>query len=353
MKFNMRLIAIIAIAVLTGCSSDAIKDEIIRPVKTTTVSVKSAEDHCNFPGEIKAGKDVKIAFRVSGTIEELDYEEGLFVKEGTIIARLDDRDYQLQVDATRAKYNEVKAEVERIEELYDRNSVSQSDYDKAIAGREIAKAKYQSAINQLDDTILEAPFDGYVQNIYFDIHETVSKGLPVISMVETSNLKVEADIPSKTYLKAEDFSSYYCIPEEINDVKIPLELISIRQKSNMNELYKIILSLDNTQGLRLAPGMVVDVNIVIQSGINDQIVIPVEAVFHENKKDWVWLYMPEQKVKKQEVTTGEISGDGTIEIVTGLQMGDEIITAGIHSLKEDQKVKRIESTSAANVGGLL
>lgn len=353
-KINLALCLLSALLIFTGCNKKEIESgEIIRPVKTSIAQIKSSVAVHDFPGIIEANKDSKLAFRVSGTIEELYFEEGEFLKEGQVIAKIDDRDYKLQVTATKAKFDEVSAEVERIVELFKRNSVSQSDYDKAVAGRAMAEAKYQSALNQLEDTTLLAPFSGYIQNIYFDDHETISKGMPAVSMVEVSDLKVEADIPSQIYLQKDNFSSFSCSPEELPNLKLPLKLIGIRKKANMNELYKIILTMENSSSSKLAPGMIVDVKITIDSEINQIITVPVNSVFHQNEKSLVWVLNSENRATLREIEIGDIYADGSIAVLAGLNENEIIISAGVHTLQENLKVKIMEQTSNDNVGELL
>lgn len=353
-KINLYVCLLLTAVVFTGCSNKASENiETIRPVKTAIAQIKSSVAIHNFPGIIKANKDSKLAFRVSGTIDNLYFEEGEFVKEGQLIAKIDDRDYKLQVTATKAKFEEVSAEVERVVELFKRNSVSRSDYDKAIAGKTMAEAKYQSALNELEDTALLAPFTGYIQNIYFDDHETINKGLPAVSMVEVSDLKVEADIPSQIYLQKDNFSSFYCSPEELPNLTLPLNLIGIRKKANMNELYKVILTMENDSSAKLAPGMIVDVKITIDSEHNQIITVPANAVFNQQDNSLVWVLNSDNRAAQRKITIGDIYADGTIAVTKGLSENEVVVSAGVHTLQENQQVKVIEQTSHDNVGGLL
>ena len=354
MKTQKTLIGLLLILLfIVGCQKEQITKKTIRPVKTAKATIKSSLTEHNFPGIIKANKDSKLAFRVSGTIAELYFEEGEFVEEDQVIVKIDDRDYKLQVKATKAKYEEISAEVDRVVELFKRNSVSRSDYDKAIASKAIAAAKYQAALNQLEDTSLKAPFSGYIQNIYFDDHETISKGLPVISMVDISDLKVESDIPSKVYLQADNFSSFSCHPEELPNLELPLKLKGLRNKANMNELYKIIFSLDNNSEVRLAPGMIVDVKIAVDSKDNQKLIVPISSVLHKDGKTLIWILGSDSTANLREITIGNLFSDGSIEVIGGLTTNDIIIIAGIHTISVGEKVKTIEQTSSDNVGGLL
>jgi RND family efflux transporter MFP subunit len=207
-------------------------------------------------------------------------------------------------------------------------------------------------LNQLEDTSLEAPFTGYIQNIYFEAHETINKGLPVVSMVDITNLEVETEIPSKIYLESRNFTSYSCHPEEIPNLELPLEMKSIRKKSNMNELYKMIFRMDKPQDIDLAPGMVVEVLITLVKDTNSKLYVPINSVFNEHNMSFVWI-IENERVSKREINVGDIFADGSIQVLSGISVNDIIVTAGIHSLREGQRVNEISETSAENVGGLL
>ncbi|PID28598.1 MAG: efflux transporter periplasmic adaptor subunit [Candidatus Cloacimonadota bacterium] len=352
--FNKKTILffITVVFMISSCKSEKSQEKIIRPVKTLKTESRPSLTVHDFPGVIKAGKEAKLAFRVSGTIDSLYFREGQFVSEGQVIAKIDDRDYKLQVKATKAKYEEIKAEAERVFELYKRKSVSKSDYDKAFAGEKMAESKYQSALNQLEDTALKAPFSGYIQNIFFDAHETVNKGLPTVSMIDISFLRIETEIPTKVYLQADNFSDFYFNCEEDKSVKKALKLKSVRKKSNMNELYKMIFEIPSDSAENLVPGMVANVEIIIKNNDETKISIPVNAVFSQNNKSCAWV-LKDDKVYKRNISVGDVFSDGTISVLSGLKENEIIVTAGVHTLKEGQQVKKISETSSDNVGGLL
>ena len=150
-------------------------------VKTETVKNYENELQVTYPGRVKAAADVDLAFRVAGPIIRIPVQVGSFVRKGEVIAEIDPRDYELQYKATEAEYKQIKSEAERVIELYNRKSVPENDYDKAVYGLQQITSKYNAHKNALKDTRLVAPFDGYIQKKYFDTDETVAAGMPVIS----------------------------------------------------------------------------------------------------------------------------------------------------------------------------
>ena len=152
---------------------------------------------------------LKLAFRVAGPIRKIYVNEGQYVKKGQLLAELDPRDYQIQFNATQAEYTQVKGEADRIIELYRRGSVSVNEYDKAVAARKRVTALYNAHRNALNDTRLKAPFDGYVQNKYFNAPEIVNQGTPVVSMIDNDYFEVDVNIPSGDFIRREDFMTFH------------------------------------------------------------------------------------------------------------------------------------------------
>lgn len=340
------------IGVLSACNKQGTNTEKITLVKTTKVQPWTAHQPSPYPGKIKAAADVKLAFRVAGPIHRFLVEEGQFVKKGQLIAEIDPRDYQIQLAATQAEYEQIKAEAERVIELHNRNSVATNDYDKAVSGLNRIKAKLNAHQNALNDTKLRAPFDGYIQEQFFDAHETVSAGLPVVSLINTSWYEVEIDLPASDYVRQDQFESFLCEADVYPGKQFPLELLEMTQKSNLNQLYKVRLKLDKQPDLQLAAGMSVNVTIGFRQSDNNLVTIPVAAIFCQGEQPLVYIYQ-DGTIEQRTIHISEIMKDGTAIIEGAVKAGETIVTAGVHTLKNGQKVELLKPVSKTNVGGLL
>ena len=126
---------------------------------------------------------------------------------------MDPRDYELQLQAVEAEYLSIKAEAERVMALYDQNVATADAYDKARYGLQQITAKYENARNQLADTKLYAPFDGYVKRRRFDPPTVVAAGMPVITFLSGKNPEVELFIPASTYIRRREIASFACRSE--------------------------------------------------------------------------------------------------------------------------------------------
>jgi RND family efflux transporter MFP subunit len=317
-------------------------------VKEPDISIR------NFPGTIREAAEVNLAFRVAGPISNIYVKEGDYVRQGTLVARIDPRDYEIQASVYEAQYNQVRGEYDRLTELNNRKSVADNDYEKSVAGEKMLRMKLQNARDQLSDTKLYAPFSGYIQSVKYEAGEMVNTGMTVATLIDVHSYLVEIDLPMSFFLRKEAFTTFSCSQPMVPDAVYPLQLVSYQMKANNSQLYRTTFRLDPKVNPRLAPGMTVSVKIGYRTGLESLLAFPLTALFREGEKNCVWIYDPATSVvKMREVTTGEITGDGMITVLSGISENDEIVVAGVHVLHDGWKVDRIEEVSETNVGGLM
>jgi RND family efflux transporter MFP subunit len=354
----MRKIDVISV-LLSGllfcaCTQNETKTEALRSVKTDTARVFGATPVSTFPGKVKASADVNLSFKVAGKIAKIYVGEGDFVRKGQTLADMDDRDYKVQLDATEAEYHRIKAEADRVVELFKSGSVTPNDYDKAVYGLKQISAKYEAHRNALADTKLTAPFDGYVQQLFHDAGETTGAGMPVISLLEATAPEVEINIPSSEFIRRGEFTGFTCTIDIYPEKVYSLELRGIAQKANLNQLYTVRLKMKKEEAPLPAPGMTTMVEIQYKTGQSTLLSVPYTAVFERNAVSHVWIYNPEnQTVSAREVKITELQNNGTVVISEGLHPGEIVVTAGVHVLKEGEKVKLLPPISSTNTGNLL
>ncbi|SFU27105.1 RND family efflux transporter, MFP subunit [Porphyromonadaceae bacterium KHP3R9] len=339
---------------LVSCKSTPEKHSAVRSVKVDTVKVFGQAGSNLFPGKVMPASDLNLAFRVSGPIEKVYAKVGTYVRKGQVLAQIDPRDFELQLAATEAEYNSIKSEVDRIMGLHEKGSVTPNDYDKARFGYQQISAKLNAHRNALADTKLLAPCDGYIQKHLFEAGETVGAGIPVISMVAAGSAEVEVHIPSGDYIRRDQFESYYCTADIYPGKTFPLELIGITPKANASQLYTMRFRLAKVDGEQPGPGMSVMVTIRYRNDQAETLSIPLSALVQNDNQTSVWVYDPENStVNAREVTLSEILTDGRAVVSSGLKAGELVLSAGVHSVKEGQKVSLLAVKSETNVGGML
>lgn len=324
-------------------------------VKTATVAASDSLAGLSWPGRTKATEDVNVAFRVSGPIKKLYVNEGDHVSKGQLIAEMDPRDYEVQLGATQAEYANIKADAERIIAMYNEGNTTASNYDKARYGLQQVTEKLNNHRNQLADTKLYSPIDGYVQSRIHQAGETVGAGMPVVSMFASGNTEVEIFIPASDYSRKGQLTRFYCTFDIMPGVKLPLEITRMGQEANASQLYPVRLKIkgDYDKG-KITPGMTTMVYASLDSGTGSMVYAPTTAVFDSDGVTSVFVFDKESgTISKRTVTIGKLKTDGSIEIASGLAPGDIVVSAGTRHLTDGQKVKPLPGKTSSNVGGLL
>ena len=345
------LLCAIPVILFTGCTGRAPQTHQITIVKTDTVRSCDHKETIEFPGRVKAAEEVNLSFQIAGKLAKVYADEGMYVRKGSIIAELDDRDYKLQFSAAEAEYNSIKAEAERIISLYRDSVTTASNYDKARYGLQQIQAKYDNCRNQLQDTKIYAPFSGKIQKRFYDAPAVIGAGMPVASMISTDMTEISINVPASEFARLPKANSYSASFDFIGKTDIPLTFIGISPKANANQLYTARFAVGKAEGI--APGMNAMVKVVFDRKGDGTTLIPSSALFSTDGKSRVWICGKDGTVTSREVTIGQLHSNGDAVILSGLASGECIVTSGVHTLSEGEKVTILKPTSATNVGGLL
>lgn len=343
------------VLILSACQENKEKQkEPPTLVKTTKLKTHAPEIVQKYPARVKASKDIKLSFRVAGPIEQVSVDEGDFVEKGELLARIDPRDYKTQLKATEARHKEVKAEAERIMALHEKGKVSDNEYDKAVSGLEQISARYEAHQNELEDTRLTAPFAGHITEILFDSDETVDAGMPVVTMIDTQRCEIVTHLPADDYLNRDKFKNFTCQTDEYPDKQWPLELKKIVHQANLNGLYQARFHLKSPDTNKMVPGMSAEVEINFKKEEKKLYQVPSSSVFERFQKSHLWVVnTTTHTVQSHPVEIVRIYASGDAVIEADLGEGSIIISAGVHSLSEGQKVREMEEPSETNVGEIL
>jgi RND family efflux transporter MFP subunit len=300
----------------------------------------------NFSGVVKENSTVSLSFRTPGQIARVLVKEGSRVRRGQLVATLDTKDYQLQVDAAQTQYNQLKNEVERLSKLHEANSIAGNDFEKATSGLEQVRIKLQNAKNQLSYTQLTAPVDGTIQKVNFEPSEMVSAGLPVMDLIDTRSMEVEVNIPAEVYRQLANTTEAYCMAA---GQRYRLHKKSALAKADANQLFTVKYAIDG----QLSAGVNVDVYIEIGgsqtvSGLS----IPAHAIFEDGGKTYVWVVEQGDVVKRHAITTSRVDSEGMAVVESGISASDRVVKAGVKALHDGDKVK-IVTQQNSNVGDLL
>lgn len=347
------MVASFAILVLlvSGCGKkeEPVVKEIIRPVKIMTVSSGVQAVTGKYPGRVRASQRVDLAFQVSGPLVQLPVEEGQVVKKGQLIARILPRDFKTDLDKAKARALEAEQQYQRYRDLYIQKQVSKADFDKYKAERDIAKAREREIGAALSDTYLRAPFAGNIAKRYVENFEEVQAKQAIVSLQDISNVEVLVDVPEllmagmrKKKGHQVAFAEFAAAPGE----KYPLRLKEFATEADARtQTFQITLEMAQPEGVNILPGMTATVSGAAQPSdeaqTTSQITIPAVAVFSDEAGNaHVWVVNKESMtVHSRKVTTGDLAGTDSMQVLDGLQIGESIAITGVSQLREGMKVR--------------
>ena len=345
----------ISLILLSSCTQRTQEAKGYQTVKIDTIVSADKQTFLQFPGKVKAAQDISLAFRVSGTISKIHVKDGTRVQEGQLLAELDPTDYQVQLDATEAEYQQIKAEAERVMALYKDNGTTPNANDKAVYGLKQITAKYKHHKDQLAYTRLYAPFNGYVQNRLFEAPETIGAGMPVLSMISSGTPEVEINLPAAEYIRRDQVDNYHCTFDIYPGETYPLKLISVTPKANANQLYTMRLQVVPGTPAVPSPGMNTMVTISYRTEQTNTLSVPTGAILQKEGKAYVFVFNPsDNTVHKQEISMLRLLNNGHSLITAGqLKPGELIVSSGVHHIEDGETVKPLPLVTNTNIGGLL
>lgn len=351
MKIKYILLFLI-IFIFTACKKD-VEEEIIRPVKIQEInSIQDGSFNIDFPAQISPTQKTILAFKYAGKIKSINFESGDFVKKGQVIATIDDSDYKVNLEAFSKKYEAANAVVQnaeaqfsRAEKLYKGGAMPKKDYDNAVMQKNVAistlkeaSAGLENARNTLNDTKIIAPYDGYIDKKIVEVGTVIPEGGPVISFIsnEITDISVNASLKDLENIKN---ASNIIFKDNLSEKVYSLKIKSIAQNpDSINLTYPVTFTFSNLgKDEKFLSGQTGTVTISIKNNGNQEILIPLDALFEDNGSN-VYLFKNGIAVKTA-VEIGELRETDKISIVKGLKSGDKVIVAGVSKLADGEKVR--------------
>jgi multidrug efflux system membrane fusion protein len=360
-------ICTVSLALLSACgqSEEPAKTvETIRPVKLMKVGGSLAGKTRKLPGTVRAADRVDLAFQVPGTLVELPVKEGQTVKKGTLVARIDPRDYETNLRNAEGVLAKAQAglaytiaEYKRYVNVKetDAGAVSDSMVSLKRAAEKVARADLQSAKatvaaakDQLEYTRLKAPFDGVIAQKHVDNYQEVQAKQAVLSLQNVTDVEVIIDVPELMIAPIrKTLPRFYAefTADPIRRFELQIKEFAT-QADSVTQTYRVVLAMPAPSGIRILPGMTVNVAIEFteEAEAGAEILIPAIAVFADDAgHSQVWVIDPQtMKAQRREVTTGDLSGSDSIRIVSGLNADETIAISGVSTLSEGQTVRAFE-----------
>lgn len=345
MNLKCGIMLLLVANIFFSCKQAEVKSTRVRPVKVAEVTSFSFATN-TFSGVVTPDQFSNLAFRTSGPLVAVSVEEGQTVKKGQVIAKMDPLNYQLDFDAKKASYITAKLQLERAEKLLSRQAISQQEYESTIASTENAKAAYENSKQMLEETTLRAPFDGFIQQKFAENYQEVRQGEKIVCLINPNRLQMQATLPESALSFIQNNPQMYVEFDSYKGVKFNAKIKEYVQASPDGSGIPIFVYIDdpkfNLEKYKVAVGFSCSIEIVIKdNNFLSYSVIPFTALINnpENNKGSVFVYNKEDKtVQRRDVTFGEIFDKDKVIILSGLNPGELVVSAGATRVNNGEEV---------------
>lgn len=343
-----------------GCASNSTKKtEEVLQLPVLTLSEKDTVLQTPYVADIQALRNVDIRARLKGFLEKIYVDEGMSVKKGQLLFKVNDEEYRVALTKAKAALSNaiadavaVKVEVGRVKMLVDKNVISPSELevtksklnaDQALIDE--AKSNVQSALNHIAYTSIKAPFDGIIDRIPLKAGSLVEEGALLTSISDINSVYAYFSFPENEYLKYQRTKS--ALQQEGNNV-VKLVLSDGSHYAYSGNIETIEGEIEQTTGsidLRAkfpnphkllrhgASGKV-----YIPTKIDHAVMVPQKSVFEIQDKSYVYLVDGQNKLHMKSFTPLTRFSDYYI-IKSGLKSGDKILFEGAQNARDGMEIK--------------
>ncbi len=353
MKYS--LVVLIALFII-GCNDKEIEEKI-RNVRTMDLVQSQATSIHNFNGIARSDVAARLSFNVSGTVKRVYIRDGQSVKEGDIIATLNDSFFKLKVNEVksslkqaRVKLANAKSKYKRIKKLYVNRSSSLNDLDNARTTKESAQANYNAMKNRLEQaelklsyTKLRAPMNGSISNLTIHKGENASPAMSIASISSTQSIEVPISVPGSLIDNVKEGQTCTVKFDALKNKKYKAIVIEVSHASNQRTTtFPVVVRLVK-HPKRVHPGMSATVRFNFHNNVNkNSFVVPLHALMED--KEGHYLYIVDDikngvgAIERCNVKRGQLTTDGII-ITSGVGTNMKVLTAGMSRVHEGQKVR--------------
>ena len=280
-------------------------------------------------------EEVELSFETSGKVVGIFFEEGKRVKEGELLAKINDKPLQAQLLKIQAQLKLTREREFRQRQLLDRDAISRESYDQVATELQALEADIMLLEARIAETELRAPFNGTIGLRMISEGAYATTQTKIVRLVKLSPLKVEFSIPERY---AGEVNAGFPITFNIDGIPGTFEarVYAIDPKVDMNTRTIVARALYPNSKEELKPGRFASVRAEL-SQIANTVSIPSEALIPEMEGEKVYIFN-NGKARERKVNTG-LRTESHIQIREGLNFGDTLLTTAILQLRDDLPVQ--------------
>lgn len=322
---------------------------------TTAASLEPLPLEQRFEGVLEAVNRATVSAQTSGRVVEILFDVDDYVERGAVLLRFsateqEARHQQAQAAAeeARARLREAQNERSRVAGIYAKRLVAKAAMDKADAELKAAQARYESAQarvaetgEQLEHTVVRAPYSGIVVERHIEVGELASPGQPLMTGISLEHLRAVTAVPQRyvaTVRSATEARVYVADAAPL----VSSGIIVSPYADPKAHSFRVRVNLNTDDPSGLYPGMLVKVGFA--TGTAERLLIPPQALVRRSEVTAVYVVEPDGAVRFRQVRAGETQADGRIAILAGLAAGEQVALDPVQAARvlKDQSADRAQ-----------
>jgi len=331
----LRNAVLLVAAALAGCGAAPPAPTAAAKVTFTTVTAaaRAGDRERIWDGVVDAVDKATLSAQTGGRVVELPFDVNDYVKAGQVVVRFTDveqesgrRQADAALRAAEAGAREAQLAYTRAKEMLDRKLIAQAAFDQAAARHEAAKATLEAARaavrgagEQVDYTVVRAPYSGILTERHVRIGETVRPWQALVSGLSLARLRVEAEIPQGDVAAIRDHASAAVLLDDGRRIQAR-QVVIFPYADPRTHSFRVRVELPEAE-TGLQPGMTAKVAFAI--GTAERLLIPAGALVRRGELTAVYVVDAADRVTLRQLRPGQRFGD-EVEVLAGLAPGERI-----------------------------
>ena len=343
-------IKVFALFLLIACNADTSSPNgkasvAVIPVKMIDINQTSNNAFVNYPAVVTSQKLVILSFNSGGVLKELSVVEAQKVKQGEVLAKLDQSDLQARLKSAQAGFSIARTAYLRAARLIKQDAIARSKLEQRKSKLDVNKAQLEIAQQALKDSTLIAPYDGNIAKISVREQQIVQAGQAAISILGKDGLEVKTNLPASIIAKVAKVKSQASDAYVLLDVAPNLRIAAHFKEASLeadadSQTYQVVFTFSPPHNLIVLPGMNASLWLRNPDIRRSKIMIPLAAIAIDSGQKYVWLVDKNTMAVYRRNIEIETSVGANVAVISGLNVGDIIVGAGVSKLSEGMKVSR-------------
>ncbi|HEX6223671.1 MAG TPA: efflux RND transporter periplasmic adaptor subunit [Chryseolinea sp.] len=305
------------------------------PVQVAEVQEENIGGTFTATGTFSPSKEILVMTEVAGRVVSLPVDEGQFVKKGQLLARIEFATLEAEVKSAEANLQKLTTDKARYERLVKSGGITQAQLDEVNLAYVNAEARVITARKRLSDSFIRAPFAGYVNKRFVEEGTYLNAAKELFEIVEVSKLNMIVNVSEAQVLSVRQANVITVNADVYPGVSYAAKVNFIGAKADANLNFPVELEITNINDKPLRAGMYGRATFNLQASA-PSLVVPRAALIGSTDNAQVYVVTGDSVTLKS-LVAGKIFAN-SVEVVSGLEKGDRVVTTGQINLTDGDKV---------------